>query len=559
LATQNVNIDGQGYYYQWNPQTTNNYLLVDDPIGSPDDDTTKVEKTSAIEPYDSYTTKDSDIDTIGDSDTINKLTVYFRARASAASGGSIQALTRLSSTNLVSTTQTLGSSYVTYSRDFTTKPGGGAWTKTDLKNCEIGIKLIGVPFLGYVRCTQVYGVVDYTLAVIEVETQIRVNFEYRQRLSDVESQILLEYSGSAQHPAPTSLLCERKTNPIDATEAPIFSAIFQGKLGNEQATKAQIIICEGTFDGPVIWNSGRISITPVDHNNRCEDIKYDSGNVLSSAPFNDKYVWKIKFFDSGGNPSQWAEAEFSGIEREWIDPNYCFKRKLFFDLNHPELPGIDHPTNPPFVADFKIKTGNRKILATNGYYNESVQASGGYPLESFNGRRHIVYLSEYDNDSAAGIYIISKNDYTGEWGTPYKISSAFTTFDTHYFPVLSIDASGYIHLFFGCHYTALRYLRSKYPNDSGSLPGDTGEWINPADGTSTPASLAGEHTYPIAFYVPSADRIYVSPDMAAGLIPIINVSYIPMIAEKPGPRFIIILTILRPINIESINMDSSLI
>lgn len=109
-----------------------------------------------------------DANSIGVSDTINSITVYIIARATAI-GRLITAnrviTIRENSVTTYDASVALTTSYATYSKTWNTKPSNGtSWTKTDIDNLEIGVRLVINNNGGSAaaRCTQVYVIVDYT-------------------------------------------------------------------------------------------------------------------------------------------------------------------------------------------------------------------------------------------------------------------------------------------------------------------------------------------------------------------------------------------------------------
>ncbi len=63
------------------------------------------------------------------------------ARKSDAGGRTIEALARLSSTDALSSPQTLSTSYGDFMSVFETDPSGAAWTSASLALAEFGVKL----------------------------------------------------------------------------------------------------------------------------------------------------------------------------------------------------------------------------------------------------------------------------------------------------------------------------------------------------------------------------------------------------------------------------------
>jgi flagellin-like protein len=75
---------------------------------------------------------------------------------------------RVGSTNTFGSPNTLSGSYQTYNTLYTTKPGGGSWTWTDIDNLQAGVSLRSGDINGWqssdlsiARCTQVWVVITY--------------------------------------------------------------------------------------------------------------------------------------------------------------------------------------------------------------------------------------------------------------------------------------------------------------------------------------------------------------------------------------------------------------
>lgn len=390
---------------------------------------------------------------------INSVTVYIKCRkSSSSSSNTIAPLLRLSGTNNVGSNLAITTTLALYSQAVS-RPGGGSWSAADIDDLQVGYQMKAAsgqqPEVDYL-----YIVVDYT---------------------------------PGNHPSPASLECERATNPTNASDSPIFSAVWQANGGTGTATHAYIQVSELNDFSTTKWDSGWINIADISHGVRCAVIEY-TGTELSTDPpdANNYYYWRIKFKDGSNIESDYSStATFKMTQRAWWNKAYAFRRKILLNPNHGQLP--DDTT-----LKFNIETGNRIKIATNGCFNEAIQEAG-YMIAEFADRAHIVYLSETGTDGKLGIYIQSYNKNTKAWGTPYKIDDAKTSFDTHYYPTLCIDNNGYIHVFYGCHGSSCYYKRSLQPNQSGAFAGDGG-W-------TSPVTLGTALTYPQAFVVPSTNRI----------------------------------------------------
>jgi hypothetical protein len=399
---------------------------------------------------------------------------------------------RFSGTDNDGTPQVLTTSYVEYS-EAVTKPGGGAWSVAEINGTAWeagGLR----EDTGTIRCTQMW--------------------------------VVISYDEVTPYDPPTDLEADYQSSPAtNVSEAPKFTAIFNGDSVPAVAAQVQVSEDDTFSSAGMVWDSDwqPLSSPGCNDGERCEGIIYgqDLSNppILSSDPPAAAYYWRIRFADaeSGGIESEWSDytsadpALFSGINREWALPNYAYRKKLLWDKAHTGVPaGHDQP--------FTLETGVREQLAANGCFDESVAAAGGFQVESYGNRTHVVYLSLPDTESAQyGIYIKTRNDETGEWGEPYRIAASGSTLDIHYFPTLVIDGDGYIHVAFGSHNSDFQYSRSVEPNVSGSIADDLSSssaqvWFDPQQGSAgSPASgpITGfVGTYPVGFYVASKDRVY---------------------------------------------------
>ena len=133
-----------------------NYLCVDDV--STDDDATYVKSIGTSYGADTYATADP-TDTAC---TITSVTVYVRARKLVKTAYA-QVVLRTNGADYAGSEETLGSSFVDYSQQWTNNPfTGSAWTWTEVTDMEIGVKLRSTKATHPARCTQVWVVVAYT-------------------------------------------------------------------------------------------------------------------------------------------------------------------------------------------------------------------------------------------------------------------------------------------------------------------------------------------------------------------------------------------------------------
>lgn len=120
--------------------TTDNYLLVDDPSsGTHDSDTTYVE-SSTVGDKDTYAMSDTGIS----SGSVLAVRGVLVAKKTDAGTRTIVPVYRLSGTEVDGSTLTLTSSYAlgAQAQDVQeTKPGGGAWSLSDVDSAEFGVKV----------------------------------------------------------------------------------------------------------------------------------------------------------------------------------------------------------------------------------------------------------------------------------------------------------------------------------------------------------------------------------------------------------------------------------
>lgn len=115
--------------------TTDNYLLVDDP-GSPDEDTTYVESLD-VGDKDTYAYENL----VSSSGTVYGVQILPHVKKTDAGSRSIKTIARLSGTETDGPEYSLPTGYV-YAPDIReTKPGGGAWTISDVNSAEFGMKV----------------------------------------------------------------------------------------------------------------------------------------------------------------------------------------------------------------------------------------------------------------------------------------------------------------------------------------------------------------------------------------------------------------------------------
>lgn len=126
---------GAGNYTQWTPSAGSNWQNVDD--NPPNDDTDYNSESTAAD-------KDSFVfgDVTPASGTVYAVAVNLHARKDDAGTRTIRSLARLSGTDAFGVNVNITTSYTNYQQVMETKPGGGAWSITDVNNSEYGYELV---------------------------------------------------------------------------------------------------------------------------------------------------------------------------------------------------------------------------------------------------------------------------------------------------------------------------------------------------------------------------------------------------------------------------------
>jgi hypothetical protein len=114
--------------------STDNYLLVDETTS--DGDTTYVQ-SSVVNDKDTYAY--GNLSSV--SGSVYGVQPIAHARKTDASSRSMKTIARLSGTEVDGPDQTLATSYAMYYDIRETKPGGGAWTISDVNSAEFGVKV----------------------------------------------------------------------------------------------------------------------------------------------------------------------------------------------------------------------------------------------------------------------------------------------------------------------------------------------------------------------------------------------------------------------------------
>ena len=138
-AVETILPNGNGYSSDFvgsDADSTDNYLLVDDPT-TPDEDSTYVESPTVTE-IDAYTFEDL----VGDIGTIHGVEINTIAMKDDANTRTIKQITRPVSTNYEGSEHTLAENYTRYADTLDVNPAdSNAWEEADINGSEFGIKV----------------------------------------------------------------------------------------------------------------------------------------------------------------------------------------------------------------------------------------------------------------------------------------------------------------------------------------------------------------------------------------------------------------------------------
>jgi hypothetical protein len=150
------------------PNSTSHYDKVDDPVATPDDDTTYLTTNNAAQEKDAYTLQDTSVG----AGTITAVIVHFRFKASIGGFPSYeQPFLRLGVNETAGTeVSDATGSYYNFSETLA-RPGGGSYSWSDINSLQvcIGLKKHATPATGP-YCTQVYievQFVDYNFGTLQ--------------------------------------------------------------------------------------------------------------------------------------------------------------------------------------------------------------------------------------------------------------------------------------------------------------------------------------------------------------------------------------------------------
>ena len=133
------------------------------------------------------------------------------------------------------------------------------------------------------------------------------------------------------------------------------------------------------------------------------------------------------------------------------------------------------------TADFDSGTKAEGIVARNFFATNGVSQPNNfinYPSAAyFNGRTYVVYQGSEDGGAhTPDPYATYYDHATATWATPVKIANGPLTDDDHGAPTILVDASGFLHVFYGAHTHPMRYSRSTSPESIAAWTAQPAIW-----------------------------------------------------------------------------------
>lgn len=205
-----------------------NYQMIDDPIGAPDDAATYVYPLS-VGGYlsDSYNLPTSGL---GAAVVITSVDVTIRGFSAGGGAGTFQPFLLLNGSYTYGTTRNPGAVWTTYTETLS-RPGGGAWSVSDIDALEVGVNSYGQSGAGvYGYTTQEYITVHYypvTLytAKIAASTGSWHNIEMNYDTGNVGAELRIRVDGGAWTTTAAA-------GGLTANAEDVYIGIIDGKMDN---------------------------------------------------------------------------------------------------------------------------------------------------------------------------------------------------------------------------------------------------------------------------------------------------------------------------------------
>lgn len=105
---------------------------------------------------------------------------------------------------------------------------------------------------------------------------------------------------------PTYLQVEGQEEPDSVTDTtPEFTAIFNDPDTGDTGVYYRVQVgLWSVFPDTLVWDSGKVAMTSTAIGARCPEITYAGSALVYNG---NTYYWRIKFWDNGGNETDWSE------------------------------------------------------------------------------------------------------------------------------------------------------------------------------------------------------------------------------------------------------------
>jgi len=143
----------------------------------------------------------------------------------------------------------------------------------------------------------------------------------------------------------------------------------------------------------------------------------------------------------------------------WWDDNYLSRKQIYFGNDHEVIDSLD-------TVQLLLPTGNTQVIYNRGLsqsihpWNTSVANKGNYLCAAY------IAPAKQADQAKLRIFVGDYDTSLGIWKTQYDVAGVLTEHDHHFSPSICIDTAGYLHLFYGCHLSDLKYRKSTNPLDA---------------------------------------------------------------------------------------------
>jgi hypothetical protein len=163
VATETLVCDAVGSTDNWSLAAGSTKVAA---VATDDGDTSRIESGTTSGTIQQFTLANPA--NIASGDTINSVTLYAVCKRGGTPPGNYTVSAVLGANTTDGTSRTSGASYAETSETFSARPGGGAWTLTDVNNLVLQIRNTQTR---NILATQLYAVVDYTVAAVAVNLE----------------------------------------------------------------------------------------------------------------------------------------------------------------------------------------------------------------------------------------------------------------------------------------------------------------------------------------------------------------------------------------------------